>query len=184
AYWNMVSGVSDSVRLGSTDLFATMPAETLLSNGQVLIPTRLYRSGPQTIWASDPLNLAITPATSAAGNVIGGTFARGQIPAPAQSPPRVTPTGRTGTPTDENINYAFTVTVLATDQWWNPVTGVNDVVRLPSGDAFAKLPGDSALVNGSLDMPMRLGTGGFQPISVQDAGPPTKTSTTEPGRSG
>ena len=178
AYWNMVSGVSDSVRLGSTDLFATMPAETLLSNGQVLVPTRLYRSGPQTIWASDPQNLAITPDTSAAVNVIGGAFARVLVLAPGESPAPGTVTGRTGTPTDENINYAFNVTVLATDQWWNPVTGVTDMVRLTSGDAFAKLPGDSALVNGSLDMPVRLGTGGFQQITVQDVSQPSKTGST------
>ena len=46
AYWNLVSAIGDSIALGSDDLFARLPAETTLVNGQVLIPTRLYRTGP------------------------------------------------------------------------------------------------------------------------------------------
>ena len=63
---------------------------------------------------------------------------------PANRPAPGTASGRTGTATDQSINYSFNVTVLATDQWWNPVGGVNDVVHLTSNDPLAQLPPDAA----------------------------------------
>ena len=169
AWWNLVPGVSDSIALGSSDSFAGMPAETLLVNGQVLIPTRLYRTGDQRIWASDVTNAGVAPDTSAAVTVTGGPFARLLVLAPGESPAPGTATGRTGTATDQSINYAFTCTVLATDAWWNPVTGVSDVAHLTSTDPMATLPADQALVNGRADMNVKLATGGFQQITVSDA---------------
>jgi hypothetical protein len=145
-----------------------MPAETTLVNGQVLIPTRLHKSGPQRIWASDADNGAIAPDTSSVVTVIGGSFQRVLILAPGESPAPGTATGRTGTPTDQSINYAFTVTALATDQWWNPVGGVTDVVRITSGDPLATLPPNEAMVDGRAELSMRLATGGFQQITVSD----------------
>jgi len=178
AYWNMVPGIGDSIRLGSDDAFASIPAETTLVNGQVLIPARLYKTGAIRIWASDPITPGIRPDTSSAVTVSGGPFAKVLILAPGESPAPGTATGRTGTATDESINYAFNVTVLATDSWWNPVSGPTDVVHITSGDPLAVLPGDSAMVDGRIDMPVRLSTGGFQQISVSDVTSPSKTGST------
>jgi hypothetical protein len=178
AYWNLVSGVSDHVHLASTDAFAGMPSDTVLANGQLLFPVRLYRTGLQRIWASDTDNLAARADTSSDVLVIGGPFARVLILAPGESPAPGTVTGRTGTATDQSINYAFTVTVLATDSWWNPVTGVTDVVHVTSGDPGATLPADAAMIDGRVDMNMRLATGGFQQISVSDVTSPSKTGST------
>src|SRR6185369_16789518 len=89
-----------------------------------------------------------------------------------------TATGRGGTATDQSINYAFTVTALATDQWWNPVGGATDVVHITSGDPNAVLPPDEAMVNGVSDLQVRLATGGFQQISVSDVTNPAKTGST------
>jgi hypothetical protein len=172
AYWNRVSS-TDSVGLGSTDAFAAMPAETVLVNGQALIPTRLYRSGAQRIWASDITQPTANPDTSSAVTVTGGPFARVLILAPGESPAPGTASGRTGTATDESINYAFTMTVLATDAWWNPVNGVTDLVHLTSTDPMATLPADSAMVDGRIDLPLRLATGGYQQISASDASRPS-----------
>src|SRR5262249_1858065 len=159
----------------STDTFAMMPSDTVLINGQVLIPTKLAKSGVQTITASDNDNGSITPGTSSGVTVIGGTFSRVLILAPGESPAPGTATGRTGTATDQSINYAFTVTVLATDQWWNPVGGVSDVVHITSGDPMATLPPDAAMVNGVASMNVKLATGGFQLINVSDVTNPSKT---------
>ncbi len=178
AYWNLVPGVTDRVGLSSTDLFASMPVETTLSNGQILVPTRLYRSGSQTITATDVDNGSIQANTSSPVTVIGGTFSRVLVLAPGESPAPGTATGRTGTATDQSINYAFTVTVLATDQWWNPVGGATDVVRITSGDPLAQLPPDQAMVDGRADMVMRLSTGGFQQITVSDVTNPARTGST------
>ncbi|HTK31300.1 MAG TPA: FlgD immunoglobulin-like domain containing protein [Candidatus Saccharimonadaceae bacterium] len=178
AYWNLVSGVNDRVKLGSSDLFATMPSDTSLIGGQLLMPVKLYRTGPQRIWASDSDNVSITPDTSAYVTVIGGAFSRVLILAPGESPAPGTATGRTGTATDESINYAFTCTAMATDQWWNPVGGVTDVVHITSGDPLATLPPDAAMVDGVAQMNVKLATGGFQQISVSDVTQPSKTGST------
>jgi len=177
-YWNLVPGVNDRVALTSTDTFAAMPAETTLVNGQILLPVRLHKAGPQTISASDVDNGSINANTSSAVTIIGGTFAKVLVLAPGESPAPGTASGRTGTATDQSINYSFTVTVLATDQWWNPVGGATDVVRLTSNDPLATLPPDAAMVDGRADMVVRLATGGFQQITVSDVTDPSKTGGT------
>jgi hypothetical protein len=177
-YWNLVPGVNDRIALTSTDAYAWMPTDTLLSNGQCLIPTRLHKSGLQTITASDSTNATVQPNTSSQVLVVGGAFARVLILAPGETPAPGTVTGRGGTATDQSINYAFTVTVLATDQWWNPVGGATDVVHITSGDPLAQLPPDQAMVDGEVDLPVRLSTGGFQQISASDVTQPSKTGST------
>ena len=177
-YWNLVNGVSDRIAFASTDSFATIPPETTLVNGQIVFNARLYKSGSQTITVSDVDNSAIQPNTSGAVTVIGGAFSRVLILAPGESPAPGTSTGRTGAATDQSINYAFTLTILATDQWWNPVSGPTDVVHITSGDPLAQLPADQAMVNGVASMTMRLSTGGFQQISVTDVTQPSKQGST------
>jgi Big-like domain-containing protein/flagellar hook capping protein FlgD len=177
-YWNLVSTVSDSVVLGSSDPFAVMPAETLLTAGQVLVPVRLARSGQQRIWVSDPLNAAITPDTSAAVTIVGGAFSKVLVLAPGESVAPGTATGRTGTATDESINYAFSCTILACDNWWNPVGGVSDVVHLSSGDPLAQIGPDAPMVNGQASIDVKLATGGWQQITVNDVSNPSRTGST------
>lgn len=178
AYWNLVPGVNDRVGLTSTDTFAGMPAETTLVNGQILLPVRLHKAGAQTITATDLDNGSIADNTSSPVTIIGGTFAKVLVLAPGESPAPGTASGRTGTATDQSINYSFTVTVLATDQWWNPVGGATDVVRITSNDPLATLPPDQAMVDGRADMNVRLATGGFQQITVSDVTNPARTGST------
>jgi hypothetical protein len=177
-YWNLVSGVNDNIHLVSTDAFAWMPADTTLSNGQCLIQVRLHKSGNQTITASDNDNSSILTDTSSQVLISGGPFSKLLILAPGESPAPGTASGRTGTATDQSINYAFTITVLATDAWWNPVTGPTDVVHITSNDPLAQLPADAAMSNGRADLSMRLSTGGFQQITVSDVTNPSKTGST------
>jgi hypothetical protein len=178
AYWNHVSGVSDRIALASSDSFAAMPAETVLANGLLVMPITLYKSGSQRIWASDVDQPAILPDTSSAVTVTGGAFSRVLVLAPGESPAPGTATGRTGTATDQSITYSFTITVLATDSWWNPVGGVTDVVHITSTDGNATLPPDEAMVDGRAEMSIRLKTGGFQQITVTDVTNPSKTGST------
>jgi len=177
-YWNLVSGVNDRIVLTSTDVFAWMPSDTVLVNGQCLIPTRLHKSGYQTITARDSTNALIQPNTSSQVLVVGGTFARVLILAPGEINAPGMANGRAGTATDQSINYSFTVTILATDQWWNPVGGVTDVMHLTSGDPLAQLPPDQVMVDGVAQMSLRLSTGGFQQIGVSDVTNPSKTGST------
>jgi hypothetical protein len=175
AYWNVVGGIGDRIAFTSTDAFAGLPAETTLVSGQLVFPGRLFKSGTQTITVHDLDNTAIQDNTSGNVTVVGGPFSRVLVLAPGESPAPGTATGRTGAAIDQSINYAFTLTVLATDPWWNPVTGPTDVVRIACGDPLAQIPPDQAMVNGRADMTLRLATGGFQTVSVTDVTNPAKT---------
>ena len=172
-WWNIVPGVSDRVALGSSDAFAGIPAETTLAGGQLLLPCTLYKVGAQRIWASDADQPTLRPDTSSAVNVSGGPFAKLVVLAPGESIAPGTATGRTGTATDESINYFFNVAVQATDAWFNPVGGVAHTVRITSGDPLATLPHDTTLVDGHIDVPIKLATGGFQQIGALDVTAPT-----------
>ena len=177
-YWNVVNTVSDSVVLGSSDAFAVMPAETVLTAGQVLVPVRLARSGSQRIWVSDPIQPSIRPDTSAAVTIVGGTFSRVLVLAPGESVAPGTASGRAGTATDQSIDYAFTCTILACDPWWNPVGGVTDVVHLASGDPLAQIGPDVAMADGRAAIDVRLAAGGWQQITVTDVSNGSKTGST------
>ena len=178
AYWNVVSGIGDRVALTSTDAFASLPAETTLVSGQLVFPGRLYKSGTQTITVRDVDNPGILNNTSGNVTIVGGAFSRVLVLAPGESPAPGTASGRTGTATDQSINYAFTLTVLATDPWWNPIAGPTDVVHITCGDPLAQLPADQAMVNGVATMNIRLSTGGFQQISATDVTQPSKPGST------
>ena len=65
--------------------------------------------------------------------------------------------------------------MLATDHWWNPVTGPTDVVHITCADSLAQVPADQALMNGRADLSLRLSTGGFQEIDVSDVTDPSKS---------
>ena len=168
AYWNLVPTPGPLVSLGSSDAFAAIPAETTLASGQRLIQAKLFRSGPQRIWVSDLDDAAIRPDTSSVVQVVGGPFARVLVLAPGESPAPGLPNGGTGNSTDQSINYSFNVTVLSTDSWWNPVGGVTDVVHITSDDPLAQLPADTPLVDGRVELPVRLARGGYNQITVRD----------------
>src|SRR5262245_10605377 len=172
-FWNMIPGVNDSVALSSTDLGAGMPAHVRLTNGQVLVQTTLYRVGGQQIFADDITNTGLRPDTSSVIPVTGGPFARLLILAPGETVTPGAPNGRSGTATDQSINYSFNVTVLATDNWYNPVTGVSHVVRITSDDPLATLPPDTPLSNGTVDLPVKLARGGYNQITASDVTQPS-----------
>ncbi|HKQ58984.1 MAG TPA: FlgD immunoglobulin-like domain containing protein [Candidatus Eisenbacteria bacterium] len=172
-FWNLVNTVSDSIAFGSIDQNSGLPARAKFIGGQALIPTTLYRTGAQRIWANDITTVGIRPDTSSAVTVNGGPFARVLVLCPGEFPLPGSLSGRGGAATDQSINYSFNVTVLATDNWWNPVTGVTDVVRITSDDPLATLPPDEALVDGQAEMSMRLARGGYNQITVSDVSQPS-----------
>lgn len=173
AYWNVVPGVNHRVALSSTDLFAGLPAEVTLANGQLTLDATLFRGGHQTITASDIDDANVAGHTSSQVLVLPGPYARILILAPGEDSAPGTETGRTGAATDQSINFAFTVVVHATDNWWNPVTGVSDVIRITSTDPLAQLPPDTPLTDGSASLNIRLATGGFQQLTATNVSQPS-----------
>ena len=179
AFWNRVPGITHTVALSSTDAFAQMPATINLVNGELVLPIRLFRSGVQTITASDVTDNSITSHTSSGVRINGGPFARIVLVCPGEFIAPGTAQGRSGTATDQSINFAFTVTIFATDQWFNPVSSVTDMIHLTSGDPLAQLPPDAAMVDGIAYMSVRLSTGGFQQITANNASRSMPVSTTQ-----
>jgi hypothetical protein len=177
-FWNRVSGVNHRFSLASSDSFAAMPSDTTLANGEMIFPVTLFKGGSQTITVTDIDTTGISPHTSSPVNILPGSYSRILLVAPGESPAPGLPNGRTGTPIDQSINFAFTVTVYATDQWFNPITGITDVVRITSGDPLAQLPPDTPMVNGRVDMSVRLSTGGFQQITASNVTQPFMPSST------
>jgi hypothetical protein len=177
-YWNRVPTVNDRVALESTDLFASMPAETVLVNGEIAFPGTLYKRGMQTITAADVTTPSVASHTSRPVEILSGTYSRILIVAPGEELAPGTETGRTGTATDQSINFAFTVTVYATDAWWNPVTGVSDQIRITSNDPMAELPPSAPLVDGAAGFVVRLSTGGYQQITASNLTTPSMTPST------
>ena len=179
-FWNRVPTINDLVALSSTDEFASMPADTTLSNGEIAIPVILYKGGFQTITAADVDSTSKAPHTSQPVEIIAGAYERILILAPGEEVAPGTETGRTGEATDQSINYAFTVTIYATDSWWNPVAGVTDQIRITSNDPLAELPPDTYMTDGMAQMNVRLSTGGYQQITAQNLTQPAMpVSTTQ-----
>ena len=172
AYWNRVPGINDQVSLVSTDAFAAMPAQTALVNGEVVLSITMYRAGTQTVTVADLDTGGIQPHTSSGIPVSAGAYSRVLLIAPGEQIAPGTAEGRTGTATDQSINFAFTVHVYAADQWFNPVSGITDVVRITSGDPLAELPPDTALTDGTAALAVRLSTGGFQQITASNVTQP------------
>ena len=179
SFWNRVPGIDDRVALNSSDAFAEMVPETTLVNGELILPVTLFLAGSQTIEVSDLDSTGIDPHTSSTVEVLAGPYSRLVILAPGQELAPGSEDGRVGAATDQSINYAFTITVYSTDAWWNPVTGVSDLIRISSSDPLAELPQDTALVDGQIDLSLRLSTGGFQQLTVfnltQPLMPPSTT---------
>lgn len=178
SFWNRVPGIANRVELSSSDIFAGMPEDTTLNNGELILPVTLYRAGNQTISAHDIDSTTITPHTSSSVRVLSGPYSRVLVLAPGEVIAPGTEEGRTGTATDQSINYAFTLTVHATDDWWNPVTGIWDVVRITSSDPLAELPPDTTLEDGQVEMRIRLSTGGYQQITVSNVTQPSMPPST------
>jgi predicted RNA-binding protein with TRAM domain len=178
AYWNRVSGINDRVGLSSSDPFAGMPAEITLVNGERLQAVTLFKGGFQNITATDLDNGSITANTSADVEVLPGPYSRIVLIAPGEHVAPGSAEGRAGAATDQSINFAFTVTVYATDAWFNPLIGTSDLIRLSSGDPLAQLPSDTPMTDGIAQMSMRLSTGGFQQITATNVSQPSMPSST------
>ena len=178
-FWNRVPGINHTVALSSTDANASMPGQLDLVNGEIIVPVTLYRTGIQRVAASDVTDPSIAGHTSSGVFINGGPYSRIVLICPGETIAPGTAQGRSGTATDQSITFAFTVTIYATDAWFNPVGGVTDVIHLSSGDPLAQIPPDQAMVDGVAQMSMRLSTGGFQQITASNVSRSMPTSTTQ-----
>ena len=180
AYWNRVPGIDNLIGLSSSDPFAGIPEDTTLVNGELVFSATLYKRGFQNITATDLDSTSVNSHTSSDVEVFPGPYSRIVLVAPGETLAAGAVEGRSGSATDQSINFSFTLTVYATDEWFNPVGGVTDVINISSNDPLAQLPADQAMIDGVASMVMRLSTGGFQQITATNVTQPSMpVSTTQ-----
>jgi hypothetical protein len=171
-FWNMVSGVNDSIEVEWDDEFGEAPAGILLDDGRVDVPVVNFRAGTHRLFVTDLDSGEVNSYLSSPVDVGPGPFSKIISILPGQQLEPGSEIGRSGMALDQSINYMFTVRVLATDSWWNAVSGVSDVVSLSSTDGLAELPPDTPLLDGAAVLQVRLGTGGYQQLVLSDISSP------------
>jgi len=174
-YFNRVTGINNSITFNSLDPNMATPANVALVNGEAFVPVTIFRSGGQTLSANDTVSAGIETPASSTFNVLAGPYAKLLLLAPGERALPGADDGRQDTATDQSITYLFTFTVVATDQWYNQVTGIGDVVHLACTDPLAELPADTALENGLAFLDVRLATGGFQQFTLTSVSNPSIT---------
>jgi hypothetical protein len=97
--------------------------------------------------------------------VVAGAFTHMQVLVPGETAAPGTPSGKTGTPSNQTAGTAFNVTANGVDQYWNVVSTTN-TVGLTSTDVNATLPGNTALVAGTKNLAVILNTIGAQTLTL------------------
>ena len=180
ANWNLVSSVSHSVAITSTDVNATLPSNNTLSSGTQTFNVTLNTAGTKTVTATDQNGTPLTANTSASVTVNAGAFAKLQILLPGEVASAGSATGKTGaTPTAQSKGTPFTVTVNAVDANWNIVTAAAaDNIAITSSDGAASLPSNNTLSSGVRTFSVTLNTPGTAIVTASDATDGTKTANT------
>jgi len=136
-----------SITYGTSSL--VLGTDYTLATGVItLIPTAtngLNIAGTQTLSV-----YATSYSTATCSVTIGaGAVSKLQVLMPGQTAVPGSSSGKTGTPTAQTAGTATTVTVNATDQYWNLVNTNTSTVVITSSDANAVIPANAALVSGT-----------------------------------
>src|SRR5262249_2539263 len=106
ANWNVV-GTNDTVTISSSDANAGLPASAALVNGTRSFSVTLRTAGATSVTASDVTHSAIPANTSPSIVVNTGVFAKLQLLVPGETAAPGSATGKTGTPSVENVGISF-----------------------------------------------------------------------------
>ncbi len=116
-----------------------------------------------------PRDLTITVTPN-----VAPVFTQLQVLLPGETAAPGTPSGKTGTPTDQVTGVSFNIVVNATDGYWNLNTTATDTIHLASTDGSATLAANHALVAGTWTFAVTLGTDGRYRITASDVTDATK----------
>src|SRR5207245_2509875 len=167
ANWNVVATAAPNVTITSSDGNAAIADDngaiagsmTLALGTRALSSFTFKTAGTRTITATDAAG-TLTANTSANVTVNVGAFAKLQLLVPGETAAPGTATGKTGTPTGQNVGTAFTMTVNGVDANWNLINTVTDLVGITSSDSTASLPTNAVLVAGTQTFAVSFGTNG------------------------
>jgi len=130
---------SDIYNMGTSPSLG-LPQSQLTPGKRTLIPSSALPAGPNGFFAlvkRIPYQLQVL------------------LPGETNAPNTVS--GKIGTPIAQSINTETFVTINMCDANWNIVNS-SDTIHLMSSDGLANLPGDAALINGSLNEGLFFGT--------------------------
>jgi hypothetical protein len=148
---NPATTFSGTAHFTSTDALATLPANSMLTNGTGSFSATLKTVGSQTLTATDSAEPSIA-GTSNSINVSTSAPTHFSVTAPASATP--------GT--------AFNFTVNALDAANNVATSYSGTVHFTSTDDQAMLPANSTLTNGTGTFSAILKTVGGRTITATD----------------
>jgi hypothetical protein len=161
----------------------TVPAQgfTLEGAGSITGPwttvalTKSYQSGGKVHGLVS--QSALPAGSSAFFRTVRRPFTKLQVLMPGETAAPNTPTGKTGTPTEQFALVPFNVIVNAVDEFWNIVPST-DTINITSSDAFATLPADGPLSSGSRTFSVTINTAGAFTVTATDVTDGTKTPNT------
>ncbi|MCC7374950.1 MAG: cadherin-like domain-containing protein [Verrucomicrobiales bacterium] len=157
--------LSGTITNGTSTLTLSGATYSRAESGVALTATR---DSGDNLASADSSTFAVSP----------GSFAKLQVLMPGQSANPGSATGKTGSPGQQTVGVALTVTVRAVDAHRNLVTNVTDTVALTSSDAGASLPANAALVGGTGDFNLTFYTAGTPTVTASDASQPSITADT------
>jgi len=131
AYGNVATGYMGTVHLTSSDMQATLPANSALTNGTGPFSVTLKTLGSQTITATDTVTASLK-GTSSPINVVSNAATHLSV----------------GGPGNIDTRKTFQLTVTALDAANNTSAVYTGEVHFTSSDSQAKLPADSTLTAG------------------------------------
>ena len=152
---NTVKAFGDIVHFGSNDLSAILPGNTTLVNGTGTFSATLKLAGSDTLTATDTATSAVAAGSATiAVSALAATHFVVTAPVPATA------------------GAAFTVGVVAKDQFGNTDLGYGGTVHFGTSDSQAvagvDLPINSTLTNGSGLFAVILKTAGNQTVTATD----------------
>jgi hypothetical protein len=170
-YWNIVtSGTEREVSITTSDPNDTHPTPLTLANGTAVFNVNMITIGEQTVTATDTSTIipAYNSYTSSVVNMKPGPAVKLQLLVPGETASPGSPSGKTGTPSNEVAGVAFTVTVNCVDSNWNTNPNDNPIVTITTSDPYDTEPAPSGLINGTKTFSVTLKTAGTTTITATD----------------
>ena len=150
SFGNTATSYTGTVHFSSTDLHATLPADSQLSGGTGVFSATFQTAGVQTLTASDATNSGINGSAV----IAVGLNAVTQFSITTQA--------------STVSGVSFTATVNAEDSNNNTTIGYGGTIHFTVSDGLASVPADATLTNGTGVFNFTLEVAGQQTITVSD----------------
>lgn len=153
------------------------PETVHLTNGEWQGVIKIFRAGKKRsdfqvvgdVWVSITDNAANPHSgTSNLFTAVRTDFSRLLIVVPGEEHLPGSVGGSTGQPFNQQIGTEISISVLATDAYWNRKRKISDTVHLISSDPTAILPDNAAMESGEVSFNVTLSTDGTQTITAFD----------------